>query len=238
MATRSRHFKNAVYHELARISKAVASPRRLELIDLLAQGGRTVEALARETGQSIANTSQHLQVLRAARLVEAEKRGLFVRYRLASDRVADFFRTLRVLTETQGEELGRIAEAFVESRGLLEAIDQEDLLRRVAGGRVTVIDVRPREEFTAGHIPGARSIPLSELRQRLAELPRSGTLVAYCRGPYCVLAIEAVARLRAEGYHALRLEAGIPDWRARGFPVEAGEARPLRAPRRAKGGTR
>ncbi|MFZ5625113.1 MAG: ArsR/SmtB family transcription factor [Gemmatimonadota bacterium] len=237
MATAARRFKDAVYDELARISKAVASPRRLELIDLLAQGGRTVEALSRETGQSIANTSQHLQVLRAARLVEAEKRGVFVRYRLASDQVADFFRTLRILAETQVEELRRIAQAFVERRGPVEAVDQEDLLARVMRGEVTVIDVRPAEEFAAGHIPGARSIPLPQLERRLAELPRKGTIVAYCRGPYCVLAIEAVARLRSHGFHALRLEAGIPDWRAQGLPVERGEAPPAPAPRCAMEGT-
>jgi len=228
MTTASRRFKDAVYQELARISKAVASPRRLELIDLLAQGGRTVEALARETGQSIANTSQHLQVLRAARLVEGKKQGLFVRYRLANDRVADFYRTLRLLAESQGEELGRVARGFLQARGQLEAVDQDALLARVARGDVTVIDVRPAEEFLAGHIPGAHSVPLPELERRLAELPRRKEIVAYCRGPYCVLAVEAVARLRARGFRALRLEAGIPDWRARGLPVEDGEAPPAR----------
>ena len=223
MATsQARHFKDTVYALQAQTGKAVASPQRLELLDLLAQGPRTVEVLARETSQTLANTSQHLQVLRGAHLVEAEKRGLYVTYRLAGEEVTRFCLALRQLAESRTEELKRAAQGFLEERGQLEPIDQEALLARVRRGEVTLLDVRPEEEYHAGHIPWALSVPLAELERRLSELPRRGEVVAYCRGPYCVLAIEAVARLRARGYRALRLEAGVPDWRARGYPVETG----------------
>jgi rhodanese-related sulfurtransferase/DNA-binding transcriptional ArsR family regulator len=220
--SRARRFKDTVYALQAQTGKAVASPRRLELLDLLAQGPRTVEALARETSQTVANTSQHLQVLRGAHLVEADKRGLYVTYRLAGEEVTRFCLALRRLAESRTAELERAAQGFLEERGQLEPIDQEALLTRIRRGDVTLLDVRPEEEYHAGHIPGALSVPLAELERRLSELPRRGEVVAYCRGPYCVLAIEAVARLRARGYRALRLEAGIPDWRARGLPVESG----------------
>jgi len=220
--TNARRFKDTVYDLQAQTGKAVASPRRLELLDLLAQGPRTVDALAREASQTIANTSQHLQVLRGARLVEAQKRGLHVIYRLASQEVTRFCLALRQLAESRTKELEHAAQGFLEERGQLEPIDQEALLARIRRGEVTLIDVRPEEEFHDGNIPGALSIPLVELERRLSVLPRRREVVAYCRGPYCVLAIEAVARLRARGYRASRLEAGVPDWRVRGFPVEAG----------------
>jgi rhodanese-related sulfurtransferase/DNA-binding transcriptional ArsR family regulator len=220
--SQARHFKDTVYALQAQTGKAVASPRRLELLDLLAQGPRTVEVLARETSQTLANTSQHLQVLRGAHLVEAEKRGLYVTYRLAGEEVTRFCLALRQLAESRTEELKCAAQGFLEERGQLEPIDQEALLARIRRGEVTLLDVRPEEEYHAGHIPEALSIPLAELERRLSELPRRREVVAYCRGPYCVLAIEAVARLRARGYQALRLEAGIPDWRARGYRVETG----------------
>jgi rhodanese-related sulfurtransferase/DNA-binding transcriptional ArsR family regulator len=220
--SRARRFKDTVYALQAQTGKAVASPRRLELLDLLAQGPRTVEGLARETSQTIANTSQHLQILRGAHLVEAEKRGLYVTYRLAGEEVTRFCLALRQLAESRTKELERAAQGFLEERGQLAPIDQEALLARIRRGEVTLLDVRPEEEYDAGHIPGALSVPLVELERRLSELPRRREVVAYCRGPYCVLAIEAVARLRARGYRALRLEAGIPDWRARGYPVETG----------------
>lgn len=223
--TRSRHrvFKDAIYEQLARIGKAVASPRRLELLDLLAQGPRTVEALARETGQSVANTSQHLQALRAARLVTAEKRGLFVTCRLADNEVAEFFRGLRRVAESRLAEIERVTRAFLGQHGLLEPVDRAALVERVRQGKVTVLDVRPASEYRTGHIPGAISVPLAELERRLGELPKRREIVAYCRGPYCVLALEAVGRLRARGYRAVRLEDGVPDWRARGFPIAVGE---------------
>lgn len=222
--TRNRRFKDAIYGQLARVGKAVASPHRLELLDLLAQGPRTVERLARETGQSIANTSQHLQLLRRARLVEAQKQGLYVKYRLADPDVAEFSRRLRVLAESRLAEIDHITRDFLADRGALEPVDQETLVDRVLRGEVTLLDVRPVEEYTAGHIPGAVSVPLRQLESRIADLPRQRQVVAYCRGPYCVLAIEAIARLRALGFKAFRLEDGVPDWRARGLPVAAGAA--------------
>jgi rhodanese-related sulfurtransferase len=221
-----RAYKNAIYEQLARIGKAVASPRRLELLDLLAQGPRTVEALAREAGLGVANTSQHLRALRAAELVTAEKSGPFVTYRLASPEVADFFRALRQLAESRLAEIARLTRDFLEARGVLEAVDRETLVARVRRGEVTVVDVRPSEEFGAGHIPGALSVPLADLEQRLADLPRDREVVAYCRGPYCVLAVEAVRLLRAHGFRAVRLADGIADWRARGLDVASAETAP------------
>ncbi|MBI2402313.1 MAG: metalloregulator ArsR/SmtB family transcription factor [Gemmatimonadetes bacterium] len=223
-ATKARRFKDAIYRQLARIGKAVASPRRLELLDLLAQGPRTVERLASESGQTVANTSQHLQLLRRARLVEAQKQGLYVTYRLADQGVAEFYRGLRALAESRLGEIHRVTRDFLADRGALEAVDQEVLVARVLRGEVTLLDVRPVEEYAAGHIVGAVSVPLRELERRLASFPKRRQIVAYCRGPYCVLAIEAVARLRALGFKALRLEDGVPDWRARGLPVAVGAA--------------
>jgi rhodanese-related sulfurtransferase len=219
MKSSGRTYKDSIYEQLARIGKAVASPRRLELLDLLAQGPRTVEVLAREAGLGVANTSQHLGALRAAELVTAERQGLFVTYRLASGEVAGFFRALRQLAESRLAEIERLTRDFLHARGVLEPVDREALLDRVRRGEVTVLDVRPNEEYGAGHIPGALSVPVAELEQRLAELPRDQEIVAYCRGPYCVLAVEAVRLLREHGFRAVRLEDGIPDWRARGFDV-------------------
>jgi len=225
MPSLARRFKDAIYEQLARISKALASPRRLELLDLLSQSPRTVESLARETGQTLANTSQHLQILRQARLVAAEKRGLYVTYRLPDEQVAGFYRSLRVLAESRVGEIEQITRDFLGARGLLEPVDQEALVERVARGEVTVIDVRPGEEYRAGHIAGAISFPLTQLEGRMTELPKRREIVAYCRGPYCVLAVEAVMQLRAGGFRAVRLEAGIGDWRARGLPVATGDLR-------------
>ena len=225
MPSLARRFKDAIYEQLARISKALASPRRLELLDLLSQSPRTVESLARETGQTLANTSQHLQILRQARLVAAEKRGLYVTYRLPDEQVAGFYRSLRVLAESRVGEIEQITRDFLGARGLLEPVDQEALVERVTRGEVTVIDVRPGEEYRAGHIAGAISFPLTQLEGRMTELPKRREIVAYCRGPYCVLAVEAVMQLRAGGFRAVRLEAGIGDWRARGLPVATGDLR-------------
>jgi rhodanese-related sulfurtransferase/DNA-binding MarR family transcriptional regulator len=221
MSTTARRYKDAIYEQLARIGKAVGSARRLELLDLLCQGPRTVDALARQAGLSLANASHHLQVLRAARLVEAEKDGVFVTYRLADDEVCAFFQALRTLAESRLAEIERVQRAFLAGREGMEAVDREALLARVRSGEVTVLDVRPREEYQAGHIPGAISVPLDELEQHLAELPRGREVVAYCRGPYCVLAVEAVERLRSAGFSAVRLEDGVVEWRARGLEVEA-----------------
>lgn len=179
--------------------------------------------LAREASLTVANTSQHLQVLRAARLVEAEKTGLFVTYRLADQAVCDFLRSMRTLAESRLAEVEQITSRFLQGRQGMEPISRESLLERVQEGTVTVLDVRPLEEYRAGHILGAISIPLEELNRRLSELPRGKEIVAYCRGPYCVLAIEAVEVLRSKGFRAARLEDGVPDWRASGYPVAAGD---------------
>ncbi len=223
MKSPKRIFKDRVYEQLARIGKAVASPQRLELLDLLSQAPRTVDSLAQEAHLTVANTSRHLQVLRAARLVEAEKDGVFVRYHLADEAVADFFRSLRILAANRLAELDHIARQFFTDRGTLEPVDRKVLLARARKGQVTVLDVRPQEEYRAGHIPGALSIPLKELKERLAELPRDQDIVAYCRGPYCVLAAQAVELLQQHGFRAVRLEDGVVDWRARGLPVVVGE---------------
>jgi rhodanese-related sulfurtransferase len=222
MKNPNRAFKDAIYEQFARIGKAVSSPKRLELLDLLCQGERTVEVLAKESGLNIANASQHLQVLRAARLVEAEKEGLFVIYRLADQTVCEFFHAMRVLAESQLAEVEQIKRRFLEGRDGMEPVDREALLKLLREGAVTVLDVRPVEEYNAGHIPGALSIPLKELTLHLTELPHDQEIVAYCRGPYCVLSIQAVEMLRAKGFHAVRLEEGIQDLRAMGFPITEG----------------
>lgn len=218
----SRRFKDAVYEQFARIGKALSSPKRLELLDLLCQGERTVEALAREAGLSVANASRHLQVLRGARLVEAEKEGLFVTYRLAGEGVGEFFLALRGLAESRLPDLEQITRLFLEEREGLDAVDRHTLLRLAREGAVTVLDVRPVEEYRAGHIQGAISIPLNELESRLSELPRDQEIVAYCRGPYCVLAIQAVEILRGKGFHVRRLADGVLEWRVMGLPVAHG----------------
>ncbi len=221
MTTPHRRFKDSIYEQFARIGKATSAPKRLELLDLLCQSPRTVEALAEQASLSIANTSQHLQVLRTARLVEAEKKGLYVHYRLADEGVARFFVALRGLAESKFAEVERVAQAYFQGRGASEAIDGDELLRRVQRGEVTVLDVRPVEEYGAGHIPGALSIPVEELKARLSELPKGRDVVAYCRGPYCVMALEAVELLRKKGFKAKHLKQGVADFRARGWRVES-----------------
>jgi rhodanese-related sulfurtransferase len=220
MSNPNRRFKDAIYEQFARIGKAVASPKRLELLDLICQGPRTVERLAKEAGMAVASASQHLQVLRAARLVEAEKEGLFVTYRLANEAVCEFIHAMRVLAESRLAEVELITRRFLEGREDLEPVDRHALRERVRDGLATIIDVRPAEEYRAGHLPGAVSVPLKELEAHLSELPKDQEIVAYCRGPYCVLAVEAVEKLRSEGYRAVRLEDGVQDWRAMGLPVE------------------
>jgi len=221
MSTSSRQFKDAIYEQLARIGKSLAIGPRLELLDILCQGPRTVEVLAKQLGQSVANTSHHLQVLRRARLVNAEKEGVRVTYRLADQEVCTFFRALRGLAESRLLEIEQVTREFLEARGSMEPIARDALVARVQSGEVTVLDVRPVEEYRAGHVPGALSVPLEELKRRLAELPRDREVVAYCRGPYCVMALDAVATLRANGFKAVRMEEGVPDWRARGLAVES-----------------
>lgn len=222
-AMNARQFKSTVFEHQARVGKALSSPQRLELLDVLAQGPRTVEVLAAETSLPVANASHHLRVLHAARLVDAAKDGLFVTYRIADDEVTAFLRALRILAENRLAEIEHVTREFLTTRTGMETVDRDALLRRVSEGSVTVLDVRPPEEFKAGHIPGAVSIPLAELKRRMKDLPRNREIVAYCRGPYCVLAVKAVEILRQKGFRAIRLEDGVPDLRARGFKIAVGE---------------
>lgn len=220
MSTAPRRFKDGIYEQFARLGKAMAAPKRLELLDLLCQSPRTVEALADHAGLSVANASQHLQVLRAARLVEAEKKGLYVEYRLADEEVCRFFVALRGLAKSRLAEVEHVTRTYLEQRGAMAPVAADELRRRVKAGEVIVLDVRPVEEYRAGHIPGALSVPLSELAARLKELPKGQEIVAYCRGPYCVMALDAVELLRKKGFRAQRMEEGVVDWRARGWRVE------------------
>jgi rhodanese-related sulfurtransferase len=214
-----RQFKDSLYEQFARIGRALANPHRLELLDVLAQGERSVEDLAREASLSIANASQHLQTLRTARLVTVRRDGLYAYYRLTDSTVLDLWRSLRVFGETQLADIDQLVRTFLHNRQHLQPMDADELRRRLATDNLVVVDVRPAVEYQAGHIPDARSIPIDELAGRLGELPRTSTVVAYCRGPYCVFADEAVALLREQGYTAYRLTAGLPDWRAQGYPV-------------------
>lgn len=223
MTRTPREYKDSLYQQFARIGKAVSSPKRLELLDLLSQGERTVEVLAKEANMSVGNTSQHLQTLRAAHLVGTRKEGLYITYRLADQAVCEFFLRMRELAKNRLAEVEHIAKRFLEGRMGMEPVDRDALIGRVRVGAVTVIDVRPIEEYRAGHIPGAISIPLNELENRLTDLPRDQEIVAYCRGPYCVLAVQAVEMLLADGFRAVRLEDGVQDWRAMGFPVAVGD---------------
>jgi rhodanese-related sulfurtransferase len=222
MKNPNRQFKDAIYEQFSRIGKAVSSPKRLELLDLLCQGEKTVETLSQETGLTVANTSQHLQTLKTARLVEAEKEGLYVKYRLADQMVCEFFRSMRVLAENRLAEIEMIKRRFLEGREGMEPVNKNDLLKRVIDGSVTVLDVRPVEEYHTGHIPGALSVPLGQLKKLLSKLPQDQEIVAYCRGPYCVLAVQAVEMLRRQGFKAIRLEEGVQDWRAMGMTLEVG----------------
>lgn len=224
MTTDHRRFKDGIYEQLARVGKAVSAPKRVELLDLLCQGPRTVEALAAQASVSVANASRHLQVLRAAGLVVSARRGSFVEYRVPEPAVCAFALSLRGVATARLAEVDRATRAYFDARGDAEPVGGEELMRRVRRGEVTVIDVRPEEEFLAGHIPGARSIPVGALKARLKEIPKGRAVVAYCRGPYCVMAADAVALLRKRGYDARRTDEGVVEWRARGGRVEVGAA--------------
>lgn len=220
-----REAKDRLYEAFARTAKAAAHPKRVELLELMAQGERTVEALARITGMGVANTSAHLQVLARSRLVATRKDGTKVFYRLADDDVAAFVVTLRDLTRSRLAEVDQVVRDYFAARDALEPVSREELMARSGQGKVVILDVRPAEEFAAGHIPGALSVPLDQLDAALARLPRRAEIVAYCRGPYCVLAPQAVERLRAKGYTARRLDGGLPEWRLAGLPVATGQER-------------
>lgn len=217
-----RRSKDELFEGFAAVAKALSSGRRIQLLDVLAQSERSVEELATELGQSLANTSHHLRALAQAGLVRARREGTRVIYRPSSERAEAL---VRVIQEAAAEHLGeieRLTEAFLGDRTGLERITAAELMRRLRHGAVTVLDVRPASEYEAGHIAGARSIPIGELSRRLRSVPRDGEVIAYCRGPYCVFADEAVRLLKRKGFRARRLEEGFPEWRRAGLPVEEG----------------
>jgi len=218
-----REIKDRLLAEFARMGKAVSSPHRIELLDLLAQGEKPVERIATELELTVKNTSAHLQALKRARLVTGRKEGRRVFYRLADEDVFRFLRALQLLGRQRLAEADRIVHLFYEGNDELEPVDAAELGRRLEQGDIVVLDVRPRDEYRAGHLSGATSIPIEELEKRLAELPRSREIVAYCRGPYCLFAGEAVELLRRQGFIARRLQQGLPDLRAHGFPIAVGD---------------
>jgi rhodanese-related sulfurtransferase/DNA-binding MarR family transcriptional regulator len=212
--------KAALFDALASVAQALGSGRRAEIVDLLAQGERSVEEIASEIGQSVANTSQHLQVLARSGLVRSRREGTRIIYRLASDRVGELWAAVRDVAVRHVAEVGVLADDYLGERDGVEQLSAEELARRLARDQVVLLDVRPEPEYRAGHIAGARSAPLAELSSLLAVLPRRRQIVAYCRGPYCVYADDAVRLLRARGLKARRLEVGFPEWRRAGLPVE------------------
>lgn len=214
--------KQAVYAEFAAVARALGHAHRLELIEHLAQGERAVDALAQRTGLSLANASQHLQQLRRAGIVAARRDGRHMVYRLADDAVLALFSSLREVAERNVAEIDRIVCSYFTDLDDLEPVSRETLLDRLRDGRITVLDVRPADEFAIGHLPGALSVPMELLEQHLEELDPNQEIIAYCRGAYCVLSFEAVAALRERGFNVRRLEDGFPEWRAAGLPVEAG----------------
>lgn len=211
--------KREIYTALARIGGALSSAARLEFLELLAQGERSVEQLATLTGTSVANTSQHLQKLRQAGLIEGRKSGQYVFYRLAGDEVVALLGALGHVGEVHDAEIERLVRLYLASKDELEPVPARELIERARKGLVTVLDVRPPEEFAAGHVPGAVNIPIQQLEKRLAELPKRREVVAYCRGPYCLMSYDAVLLLRKRGLKARRMEDGLPEWRAAGLPV-------------------
>jgi len=215
-----RHFKDRLYGQFARIGKALGNPARLEVLELLAQSERTVDSLAAELGLSTANASQHLQVLRGAGLVETRREGLFVHYRLADEAIVSLSGALRTVAERRLAGLERLIRDEFKNRADAEAVGLEELLHRARRDDVVILDTRPTQEYRAGHIPGALSVPVDELKARLRKLPKNKEYVAYCRGPYCVYADRAVELLTASGRKARRLKEGFPEWKAAGLPVE------------------
>ena len=222
MSVEKRKQKSALYALFAHIGKALANPHRLELLDLLVQAPRTVEDLAREAGMSVANTSQHLQRLKQARLVTSHKEGLYVRYAIADPAVVRLWLELRRVAEGQLAEVERALDAYRDRRHEFERLTAEALRRRLEAGEVILLDVRPEEEYAAGHLPGARSVPWDEIEERLADLPDDAMIVAYCRGPYCVYADTALEELARRGWRVARLEEGVAEWQQMGYPLERG----------------
>ena len=214
--------KDALYDAFAEVAKALASGRRAEIVDLLAQGERSVEEIASEIGQTMANTSHHLRAMARAGVLRTRREGTRIVYMLASDRVAELWAALRGVAADHVAGIDRLAQDYLGDRSRLEAVGRQELAARLAAGDLVVLDVRPSPEFEAGHIPGARSVPIGELRHHLRSLRKDVEVVAYCRGPYCVYADDAVRSLRRRGYRARRLEDGFPEWKQAGLPVAAG----------------
>lgn len=217
-----REVKDGLYEQFARIGKAVAHPKRLEILDVLSQGERSVEVLATAVAASMVNTSAHLRVLRESRLVDTRKDGTKVFYRLPDDTVTNFVFILRELAASRYGEVEGILQDFLAGRDVLDPVTQDELVALASDDDVVIVDVRPTEEYEAGHIEGAVSIPLAELADRMGELPSGTDVVAYCRGPYCVLAPQAVGLLNSAGFNARRLSDGLPEWRTAGLPLAAG----------------
>ena len=222
MTDTHRAFKDRLYGQLARLGKALSSPHRLEILELLAQGERTVDSLATEMGLSLANTSQHLQALRQAALVESRKNGLFVHYRLVGPDVFELSQVIRSVAERRLADFERLVREHFGDRTAAELVSMAELLKRARSKQVVILDTRPASEYVAGHIAGAISVPVDDLQRRLKELTKGNEYVAYCRGPYCVYADRAVEILRRHGRRARRLVEGFPEWRSAGFPVESG----------------
>ncbi len=216
----SDNFKHDIFNQFARIGKALGNGNRLELLEFLAQGERSVEQLSKIAGLTLANTSQHLQHLRLAGLVTSRKQGLKVYYQISGDDVVGLLHSLRQVSERHIAEVNRLVDTYLTVKDSLEPIPRNELMARVRDGLVTVLDVRPAEEYAAGHVAGAVNIPVQELEKRLAELSTDQEIVAYCRGPHCVLAFDAVARLRRQGLQARRMEDGYPEWKTAGLPIE------------------
>ncbi len=216
-----RQIKNILYEQVARIGKAASSSKRLEFIELLCQGEKNVEQLATEANISVKLASAHLNGLKSASLVDTRRAGKNIYYRLADANVASFWVAIRTLAEERLVDLQVALENLVASPAKLSPVDRAELLKKAASGEVVVIDVRPEAEYAAGHLPFARSIPLAELKKRIAELPKDKAIIAYCRGPFCLFATKAVALLGSKGYRAIRLEDGVAEWRTLGFPIES-----------------
>lgn len=212
--------KERLYEAIGRVAAALGSAGRLQLLEFVAQGERSVDALATMTGLSVANTSKHLQALRQAGLVSARKSGLRVYYALAGDDVSLLLSSLRDVAEHRAADVERLLQAWLAHRDELESVPAREVLERARKGLVTVLDVRPAEEYAAGHLPGAINVPVEKLQSYFSKLPKRKEVVAYCRGPYCLMSFEAVAKLRKRGFKAKRLENGYPEWRAAGLPVE------------------
>ena len=217
---KSREFKDLIFQQFANVATAFSSPKRLEIIDLLIQGEKDVDTLTKQISANFANTSRHLQILKNARLVDTRRDGVRIFYRISDDRVFNCWKSLQLLAENHAAEIKNVLKEFLEEQTALNALSKEELLTRLQLNDVIVIDVRPEEEYKNGHIEGSVSIPLVELKDRLNEIPKDREVVAYCRGPYCVLAPEAVSLLKKNGYNAVRLEEGLPEWKAAGLPVE------------------